>query len=96
MRPVSQSVIDSRLVTLTECDADQNMSGSEELLEPSIVRSVRMEEKNRIENRKKLWELVDRRNDALLYNKMGKSGFARYIWESFEHNFFYISLQDSQ
>ena len=54
------------------------MSGSEELLEPNIVRSVRMEEKNRIENRKKLWELVDRRNDALLYNKMGKAGFARY------------------
>ena len=66
------------MVTLTECDADQNMSGSEELLEPNIVRSVRMEEKNRIENRKKLWELVDRRNDALLYNKMGKAGFARY------------------
>ena len=80
MRPVSQSVIDSGLVTLTECDADQNMSGSEELLEPNIVRSVRMEEKNRIENRKKLWELVDRRNDALLYNKMGKAGFARYTF----------------
>ena len=56
-----------------------NMSSSEEFLEPNIVRSVRMEEKTRIENRKKLWELVDRKNDALLYNKMGKSGFARYM-----------------
>ena len=37
-----------------------------------------MEEIARIENRKKLWELVDRRNDALLYNKMGKPGFARW------------------
>ena len=57
---------------------EQNMNSSEEFLEPNIVRSVRMEEKTRIENRQKLWELVDRRNDALLYNKMGKSGFARY------------------
>ena len=54
------------------------MISSEEYLEP-IVRSVRMEERTRIENRKKLWELVDRKNDALLYNKMGKSGFARYM-----------------
>ena len=55
------------------------MTSSEEYLEPNIVRSVRMEERARIENRNKLWELVDRRNDALLYNKMGKPGFARYI-----------------
>ena len=55
----------------------KNMSSSEEILEPTIVRSLRMEERVRIENRKKLWELVDRRNDTLLYNKMGKPGFAR-------------------
>ena len=53
------------------------MSSSEESLEPNIVRSVRLEERTRIENRKKLWDLVDRRNDADLYNKMGKPGFAR-------------------
>ena len=55
----------------------KSMSCSEEILEPNIVRSLRMEERVRIENRKKLWELVDRRNDTLLYNKMGKPGFSR-------------------
>lgn len=53
------------------------MSSEEEFPEPNFDRRVRMEDKTRIENRRQLWELVDRRNDTLLYNKMGKPGFAR-------------------
>ena len=72
------------------------MTSSEEYLEPNIVRSVRMEERTRIENRNKLWELVDRRNDALLYNKMGKPGFARYVEKLGQRESFKMLFQDCQ
>ena len=56
----------------------QNMirsDSSESESELSFCRRVRMEDRSKLENRRKLWDLVDRRNDCQLYQKMGQPGF---------------------